>query len=104
MIAVAISILRVVDNGSWPEFVECELTDRCGKKWRFVEKLPVIERDGVAVSNSYPRPGVIACQFVMAGRDDQGRAFVEIDTQQPWGVESVEGVARFQVLAEQLTD
>jgi hypothetical protein len=103
MPAVAVSILRVVDGEGFPESVECELIDRFGKAWRFVEKLPVIEATS-SQDRRYPRPGAISCQIIETGYDGQGRAFVQIDTEQPWGVQSVDQVTRFDVFAEHLTD
>jgi len=103
MPAVAVSILRVVDSAGFPELVECELIDRFGKAWRFVDKLPVLEAMS-GQNRRYPRPGAISCQIIETAYDDQGHAFVRIDTEQPWGMQSVEGVTRFDVFAEHLRE
>ena len=103
MPAVAVSILGVIDGQGFPETVECELIDRFGAAWRFIEKLPVIEISSPD-SARYPRPGAIACQVIQTGKDDHGRSFFLVDTQRPWGAQTVGEVTRFEVFAEQLAE
>jgi len=83
--------------------VECELFDRFGAAWRFIEKLPVIENSTLD-SALYPRPGTIACEVIQTGQDDHGRSFLLVDTQRPWGVQSADEVTLFEVFAEQLAE
>ncbi len=98
---VAVEILHVVDD-DFPIWVECELIDRFGKAWRFIEKLPVVEAES-SISGC-PRPGVMACRVIETGRDDQGRAIARIDTDFPWHVKSVDDVIQFEVLTAQLIE
>jgi hypothetical protein len=103
MPALAVSILGVADGQGFPETVECELIDRFGAVWRFIEKLPVIEISS-RQSAQYPRPGAIACEIIQTVQDDYGRSFLLVDTQRPWGVQTVNGATRFEVFAEQLAE
>ena len=102
MAAVSMMILRVVDD-DFPTWVECELTDRFGRAWRIIDKLPSFEAVS-PLGDIYPRAGTIVCQVIGGGSDDQGRAFVHIDTGRPHGVQSVEERTQFQVFAEQITE
>jgi hypothetical protein len=99
---VTVAILHIVDDG-FPALVECELIDRFGKAWRFIEKLPVVEAKD-RHHGLFPRPGAIACQIIDTGTDAQGKAFTRIDTEQPWHVQSVDDVTQFEVLTGQLID
>jgi hypothetical protein len=91
MLGVKVDIVRYADD-SQPGWVECHLTDAIGRRWSFVEKVPVVTAADLDASSVYPQPGVIACEVV-------GRAggVVRIDTTRPWSVESVEGETRFEV-------
>jgi hypothetical protein len=45
---------------------------------------------------------VIGCRVISRGFDDNGREYAVVDTDQPWGVEAVDGTTRFEVFADQL--
>jgi hypothetical protein len=104
MLAVDISIVRWVDDYQ-PGIVECQLTDRFGKVWCFIEKLPVVSMDNtLSATSSYPQAGVIACAVTKLGPDAAGREVVAIDTSAPWGVQAVDGTTCFQVFADQVVE
>lgn len=100
MSAVTVAILHEVDD-DFPVVVECELIDRFGKAWRFIEKLPVVEVSS-SPNSLFPRFGALACRVIETGCDQQGRLFARIDTEHPYHVHSVDDVRQFEVLAEQL--
>src|SRR5262249_11063227 len=91
MLGVKVQIVRYTDD-SQPGWVECHLTDTHGRRWSFVEKVPVVTTATLDASSVYPQPGVIACEVV-----GQASGVVRIDTTRPWAVESVEGETRFEV-------
>jgi len=97
-----VTILRWVSDDPWPGLVECQLADRDGRVWRFVEKGPVVSDQSLGAESKYPQPGVIACQIIGRSRDASGRETAEIDTEAHWHVESVDSVTRFEVFADQL--
>jgi hypothetical protein len=90
--AVRITITAYVDNGSYPGWVECRLVDAYGRTWMFREKEPVVSAVPLDAASAYPHVGEIACEVL-------GRAggVVTVSTALPWGIESVEGVSRFDV-------
>lgn len=101
MKGVSVSIVRFVDM-DFPGFVECRLVDAAGVEHRFVEKIPVVSTEDLWLDTAYPCPGVIAC--VVVAEHDGDPATVTIDTEQSWGVESVDGATRFHILRRDLIE
>jgi len=104
MIGVKVSITRYLSDEPQPGLVECHLLDAHGRRWSFIEKTAVVSMDHLDAQTVYPRPGVIAGEVVGRGPVAAGREVVEIDTESPWGVESVDGVTRFAVLPDSLVE
>lgn len=102
MAEVAIDILRWVDD-SQPGWIECTLTDAYGREHFFVEKVPVVTVERLDADSAYPRRATMECSVVGAGELPDGRAFVTIDTQRPYGVESTAGQSRFEVLRDRVS-
>jgi|SRR5262245_49267784 len=102
MLGVKVAIIRYVSDDPQPGLVECELFDAHGRRWRFIEKAAVVSADLLDAGSAYPRPGVIVGEVVWRGRDAAGRELLRLDTERPWGVESVDGVTQFEVLPESL--
>lgn len=100
---ISASIVRWVSDDN-PGVVECRFTDRFGEEWVFVEKLPIVSADSLDSTSSYPQPAWIACEPLSYGRDALNREIVEVDTEQPWGVWSVDDVSRFHLFRDQLAD
>ena len=103
MLAVRIQVTKFVDDHQ-PGFVECELVDAHGQHWLFVEKVPVVSPTHLDASSLYPQPGVLACIERSRRPGETGREIVLIDTQQPWGVESVDHQTQFEVFADALME
>ena len=99
---IAVSITRWIDIDPQPGIVECEFSDRFGRRWRFQEKQACVSSEWLDANSSYPRPGDTRCLVLSRGQDEKGRQIAEIDTSQPDSVESLEGVYRFEVFASQL--
>lgn len=83
---VLVSVTRLLDD----ERVEAQLVDAAGEVWTFVDQGPVFGATGLG-------PGAIRCTVI---RDEMvdGILLVHIDTADPDGVESTDGVSRFRVL------
>jgi hypothetical protein len=103
MLALTVQITRYV-NDHFPGFVECIFQDAEGKTHVFVEKLPVVSREALDVTSTYPAIGAMDCESELAWTDAAGRRLVRISTDHPWHIESMAGESRFVVLASQLTD
>jgi hypothetical protein len=98
---IRVSIVRFVD-AHHPGWVECRLIDAAGVEHLFVEKGPVVSSENLWTDTAYPRAGVIACT-VLAEDSDKPET-VTVDTDQPWGVASIEGRSRFDVFRKDLVD
>src|SRR5262245_26244935 len=81
---VRVMICRYADD-SFPGWVECRLVDALGQEHTFVEKVPVVTMGHVDAASSFPQAGFIACIVRGRSEHDDGRQFVQIDTQTPWG-------------------
>ena len=101
MKAIAIEIMRLVDDSGYPPLVECHLVDAEGQAHRFIEKDAVVTTRAI---EAFPSAGTIACEVESAWVDSEGRALVRAATTRPWGVESTAGVSRFVVLGEQVRE
>jgi hypothetical protein len=101
--AIDVVIVRWVSDDQ-PGIVECQLTDRFGKAWRFIEKLPVVSTRPLDSQCRYPQPGVVACHITKRGHDELGREIAEIDTGAAWGVQAVDGTTHFHVFTDQLVE
>ena len=98
--AVTVRLTQLLDDGN-PPLVECLLIDSSGKTHTIVEKLPVVSLLN-ELSEKGGATGSIACEVLSNWQDDQGRHLAKINTQQPWHIESSEGVSEFTVLTSQM--
>jgi len=104
MKAIRVQIDRCVDASQYPAVVECTLVDAAGTAHRFVEKAPIVTEADLDSGSAYPQPGVIACAVLGVRQTVGGQSVMEVDTEQPWHVESAEGLTRFEVDAAQVVD
>ncbi len=95
-IAVRVKIVRFVAPDQ-PGWVECELVDVHGRRWKFREKVPVVTTAALTENAPYPQPGVFACELIR----QEGNVIV-VDTERPDGIESVEGQTLFEVMESSL--
>jgi hypothetical protein len=78
------------------------LVDALGQSHLFVEKVPIVNADGLWSTSSYPRADAIDCEIEAEWKDEAGRSVVRVSTGQPWSVESTTGESRFVVLSSQV--
>lgn len=100
MLGIKVTVIRYVSDDPQPGIVECELVDVQGRRWQFIEKTAVVSADPLDARATYPRPGVVAGELIKRSRDATGREVIRVDTERPWGVESVDGVTLFDVRPE----
>lgn len=101
VIYIRAEIIRWVSD-DFPGFVECRFTDRFGKVWTVVEKVPVLTDANLRSTSPFPQPVLIACEVVATRRDNAGREITEISTLTPSSIEATDGTTSFQLYAEQL--
>src|SRR5438067_898840 len=101
---VKVTITRYVSDDPQPGLVECQLVGAHGRCWTFIDKTAIFSEEDLDASSPYPLSAVIACEVIERCRDATGREVIRIDTEQPWGVGSVEGETRFEVSATALLE
>jgi hypothetical protein len=98
--ALLASAERFIDDAQ-PGWVECVLTAAEGKVHIFREKVPIVTAEKLDEWSTYPRSVMLGCRVLGQRTSSAGRAVIEVDTSEPWGIESIEGRTRF-VVAPQL--
>jgi hypothetical protein len=98
MHAVNMTITRYVSDEPQPGIVECEMVDAHGRRWLFLEKTAVVTNSNLDANSCYPRPATIAVEIVGRYQDAQVGEVLRINTDRPWGIQSVEGETQFEVL------
>ena len=102
MTIIRVPIVRWVDTAN-PGWVECVLTDASGRQWSIIDKFPIFSNDmDMNKDSQYPQPGLLACEIVGEKVDGKGRKIAVVNTDKPWGVESIDGTTIFEVLHEQI--
>ena len=104
MIGIRILISRFISADPQPGIVECEFKDTHGRCWKFVEKTAIVSAENLDAQSGYPRRGVIACEITSRRQDATGCEILSIDTDRPWGVESVDGRTQFDVSSSSLVE
>ncbi len=103
MKSVKVEITRFVDEDQ-PGFVECVLIDAEGRRHTFIEKSPIVSSANLWSNSGYPQAGSIACEVREVWKHPEGRVLVRVSTEEPWGVESTEGLTTFVLSSSQMTD
>ena len=104
VVGIEVTIIRYVGDEPQPGIVEFQLEDAHGRLWAFVDKTPIVNSENLNAQTTYPRPGVVACEVVGRLVDSAGREVIQITTERPWCVESVEGATQFNVLPTSVVD
>jgi hypothetical protein len=104
VLGIKVTITRYLSDEPQPGIVECQLLDAHGRLWLFVEKSAIVSANSLHARTAYPQPGAIAGEVVERCRNSEGREVVRINTEQPYGVSSVDGTAQFDVFAESLEE
>jgi hypothetical protein len=100
VLGIKVTITRYLSDEPQPGIVECQLVDAHGRLWSFVEKSAIVSAGLLHALTAYPQPGMIAGEVIERSRNPEGRDVIRINTEQPYGVMSVDGTAQFDVFAE----
>ena len=101
MPSLTVQISRFVDEHQ-PGFVECVLIDVHGQSHIFIEKVPIVTTESLCSTSSYPCLGSIDCDVESEWQDETGHSVSRVNTERPWGVESISGTSSFEVSSSQL--
>lgn len=103
MLGIKVIIERFVDDWQ-PGWAECSLIDALGVRHVFIEKGPIVSAENLISQTEYPRDGCFACTMVSVRVEGDRRKIATVDTSSPWGIESIAGISRFEVLPEQMIE
>lgn len=92
-----VRIIKLLDSTSYPEWIECKMTDFYGIEHIFHDKLPIFTDTDIDL-NSLPCDGVIRCKIV--GKNGNGS--IKIDTNIPDDIENSDGQNIFDVSENQI--
>ena len=100
-VKIKISIIGIKD-ASFPIWIECVLYDPFNNRYLFIEKIPVVEYlHPITLESVFPQTGIIECELVKKWEDNIGQKLMRVNTKNPWGIESTDGVSIFDILENQ---
>lgn len=102
MFAIKVSITGYISDEQ-PGFVECKFHDAYGTELIVHEKVPVVTNENLDADSNYPKDGFLGCEIVGELTDDVG-GVITVGTEMPWGIETINGLRVFDVLASQLIE
>ena len=102
MFGVKAKITKFIDEIN-PGFVECQFVDANGLTQSFNDKVPIFTTKMIDKNSNYPVDGIIGCEIIKT-KNLEGRDIVKINTELPWGIESIKGGTIFEVLPEQIIE
>ena len=103
MIGIKVKITRFISYDQ-PGLVECKFRDAWNKEFTIEEKIPVVTKNYLDENSEYPQDGFVACERIKKWEDKDGRKIVTIDTEKPWGIETIDGLTQFDILQKDLLD
>jgi hypothetical protein len=104
MIGISVQITKYICDDPQPGIVECRLVDAYENEWVFQEKTAIVGLSHLDADSNYPQPGIVACEIVKQWQDLNGREVVSVNTEKPWGIETLTGDSRFDVLRSQIIE
>lgn len=96
---IRVQIVRFVDDHQ-PGWAECEFEDANGRRHVVRDKVPIFTSEDLDADSQYPASGMICCEVLERFKDVAGREVARVGTENPSGVESVEGLTEFVVPVE----
>jgi len=100
--AIKIKITSFIDSHQ-PGFVEGRFIDAWNKEHIVRDKVPIFTEEHLDESSDYPREGFVACEIIKTWNDSKGREIKTVNTEKPWGIESIDAIKEFDLLTEQIT-
>jgi hypothetical protein len=96
--SIPCTVTRLVDAECQPFVVEFEVVDIRGKHWKFVEKSVYAGVDpNRGPEGPYPHAGTVFCTRLGDLTHADGRPTTRVWTERPYFIESLEGLACFEV-------
>lgn len=103
MKAIKIKIVSYISD-SQPGFVKCKFKDAWNTEHIVEEKVPIVTEIYLDANSEYPQDGLIACEIEREWIDKDGRMILSVNTEKPWTVDTIDGLTKFELLKEQITE
>ncbi|WP_276371744.1 hypothetical protein [Chryseolinea sp. H1M3-3] len=97
MIGIKVTITKYISDEPQPGMVEGKFKDAWANEFIMVAKTAILSSESLGHDSKYPRDGFIACEIVEKWTDEKGRRLVRIDLDSPWGVETIDGLTKFDL-------
>lgn len=104
MFEIKVQILKIIDDSSYPGWVECLLVDAWGNNHTINEKIPIVTTQDLDTTSIFPQDGIIRCELLREWIDDNDRRIITVSTEKPDHIETVNEVSEFDLLLHQLTE
>lgn len=92
---VSITIEGWDDLDFWPPTVNCSITNYEGEKSYFIEKYVMVTSKDIDKNTLFPYEESIPCEMIRKWVDENGMPLVEINTEEPHGLVSTNGITNF---------
>jgi hypothetical protein len=97
-VMLMVEIVRWVGDQPFPGLVEARLVDAHGRNWEFIDKHPMFDAQGqLSSAATYPVRLVVPFSVV----EDRGETLV-VSSATPAGIETTDGMSRFEVRRDQI--
>jgi hypothetical protein len=103
MFGIKAKITRCIDDESYPTFVECQFVDAHGFTQTFNDKDAIFTKEFLDRNSDYPVAGIIGCEVIERKFVDNHN-IIKVNTELPWGIESIKDETVFEILEEQLIE
>lgn len=97
-----VKVVRLIDDGTYPQFLEVRFTDAWEKEHIIIEKVPVITTEGFYEITELPTHEFVPCELIKRWVDSNERIIVTVSTERPYCICSTEDLLEFDLLEEQL--
>ena len=68
------------------------------------EKIPIVTEKYLDANSELPQNGIIACEICKDWIDKDGKRILTVSKEKPWGVETIQGLNKFDFFKEQLME
>lgn len=99
MFGIKAQITKCIDDTGYPSFVECQFTDVYGNIQTFNDKDAIFTTENLDRNSFYPQKGIIGCEII-----ERKNNIVKVNTEKPWGNESIKGETIFYVKTDQIIE
>jgi len=103
-VEMIVEITKIIDDDCWPAVVECKFSDAYGKEHTINEKFPIVTSEIITPNSTFPQKGMVRCSLLKKIIDKDVGLIIEVSTEIPDYVESLDGLSKFNLFTEQVVE